>query len=164
MNIRLNCRKAYERLKGGFKIRAASKRVKIYFPNGTHVNVYGKSLSMATLVTILCNGNEHIPPRPFLTDAPRQLRHEFIRILKDHTDVMLRNARNANDLGEIYMHFDADDVAMKVTALIKQWLFDGSYYRARVPNAPKTIRNKGSDVPLVETGTLVNSLSAKIEE
>lgn len=164
MKIWLNCRKAYERLKGGYKIHVASKRVKIYYPNGTHVNVYGKSLSMSTLVTILCNGNGHIPARPFLTDAPRQLRHEFIKILREHTDALLRNAQNVNDLGEIFVNFDADSVSLKITNLIKQWLFDGSYYRAKVPNAPKTIRNKGSDVPLVETGTLVNSLTAKIEE
>lgn len=164
MKITLNCSKAYERLKGSYSIHITKKLVKVYFPNGTHVNVYGKSLSMSTLITILCDGNAHIPPRPFMTDTPRLLKQDFLRILRDHVTFILRNARNANNLGEVYIDFDAEGVAMKVTALIKQWLFDGSYYRARVPNAPKTIRNKGSDVPLVETGTLVNSLSAKIEE
>lgn len=164
MKIWLNCRKAYERLKGGYKIHVASKRVKIYYPNGMHVNVYGKSLSMSTLINILCNGTDRIPARPFLTDAPRLLKHEFYKILREHTDVILRNTQNINDLGEIYASFDSEAVASKITARIKQWLFDGSYYQAVAPNAPKTIRNKGSDVPLVHTGALVNSLTAKVEE
>ena len=73
------------------------------------------------------------------------------------------NTTNPFDLGEIYADFSSDELAMKVTALVKQWLFDGSYYQATAPNKPKTIRNKGSDVPLVHTGQLVNSITAKIE-
>ena len=164
MKIWLNCRKAYERLKGGYRFHITKKLVKVYFPNGVHIDVYGRSLSMSTLISILCNGNAHIPARPFMTDVPTILKSTFLRVLQNSVYTTLRNSRNPNDLGDCYIDFDGEKVALEVKSLIKQWLFDGSYYQAKVPNAPKTIRNKGSDVPLVHTGALVNSLTAKVEE
>lgn len=164
MRIILNCRKAYEKLKGSFKIRTASKRLKVYIPNGTHINVYGRALPMSTLVFILCNGRPDMAPRDFVNDAPRQLRHELLQLLKDVTSVRLRNTDNPNDLGEIYADFSGEQIEQEVTAMVKNWIFDGSYYKATAPNKPKTIQNKGgADTPLVHTGMLANSITARIE-
>lgn len=163
MNIKLSCAKAWERLKGGYKLYSASKRVKIYIPNGTHKNISGKTMSLGELVYILCNGTDKIPPRNFLVDVPRHLRHEVFKMLKERTNVILRNTTNINDLGEIYTNFNAEDISMEVTSLVKKCITDG-FYASSIPNAPRTVRNKGFNLPLVHTGALVNSISAKIED
>lgn len=162
--IWFNCSKAFERLKGGYKIHVATKRVKIYIPNGSHTDIYGRSIPMTTLVNILCTGRPDMKPRNFLVDGPNRIRKEVYKLLREYTDVKLRNATNPNDLGEIYVDFSDSKLAMEVTRMIKQWILDGSYYRATAPNKPKTIRNKGGDdTPLVHTGQLVNSITARIE-
>lgn len=163
MNIKLSCAKAWERLKGGYKLHSASKRVKIYIPNGTHKNINGKTIGLGTLVYILCNGTEKIPPRNFLVDVPRHLRHEVFKLLKERTDVVLRNATNINDLGEIYANFNSEDLSMEVTSMVKKCITDG-FYASSVPNAPRTVQNKGFNLPLVHTGDLVNRITAKIED
>lgn len=164
MTIFLNCRKAYEKLKGGFKIRAASKRLKIYIPSGSHIDIYGRAMPMSTLVSILCSGRTDMAPRDFLNDAPRNLRHDLIELLREVTSVRLRNADNPNDLGEIYADFSGEQIEQEVTAMVKNWIFDGSYYKATAPNKPKTIQNKGgADTPLVHTGMLANSITARID-
>ena len=163
MNIRLNCKKAWERLKGGYKLRVVSKHVKIYVPNGVHKSANGKSIGMAKLVDILCNGAGKIPPRNFLVDVPKHLRHDVYKYLREYTDVLLRNATSPNDLGEIYINFNSETISIKVTSMVKKCITDG-FYASSVPNAPKTIQNKGFNLPLVETGALVNSITAKIED
>jgi hypothetical protein len=164
MKIFLSCRKAYERLKGRFRIYTAPKRLVIYIPSGVHVGAKGRTIDMDTLVDILCNGNEHIPKRDFKSDAQKQLRKDLIRLLKNKVKINKQNRNNSNDLGTVILDFESEELTAEVTSLVKQWLFSGVYYKRVAPNAPKTIQNKGSDVPLVETGMLVNSITAKIRE
>ena len=130
IEIKLDCRKAYEKLKGsGYRFHVPMRAVKVYIPNGVHIDAYGRSMSLTRLASILINGNAHIPPRPFGDDAGRVLNAELRQLMIDCSH-------------------------------IKNWLF-GGYYCAVVPNAPKTIQHKGFNLPLVETGQLVNSISAK---
>lgn len=164
IHIKLSCARAWQRLKGGFILKVASKKVVLFFPDTAHIDAYGRSMALSKLVHILVNGSSdgHVPPRPFTRDAGIQLRHEVLAILKEHTEVKLKNATDPNSLGQIYADFTDEAVTLQVTALVKRWLFDGSYYQATCPNAPKTIINKGSDVPLVDSGDLVNSITAKV--
>lgn len=164
IHVKLNCSKAWHKLKGGFILRVTSKKVVIFFPETSHTNRSGKSIALRELVQILVNGSSdgHIPPRPFTREAGIQLRHEIYRILRDYTNVKLKDAKDVNSLGKIYADFTDEEITTQVTALVKRWLFDGSYYQATVPNAPRTIANKGSDVPLVDSGDMVNSLTAKV--
>lgn len=164
MKITLNCRKVYERLKGKYIVNISTKKVKVYIPNGNHIDVYGRSMSITQLMYILCTGRPNMKPRNFPVDAPNALKEKIIQLLKEYVKIYLRNTQNPYYLGELVIDYEADKVALKATTLIKQWLFDGSYYQATAPNKPKTIRNKGSDVPLVHTGRLVNSITHKIED
>ncbi len=164
IHIKLSCARAWHRLKGGFILKVASKKVVLFFPNTAHIDAYGRSMALSQLVHILVNGSNdgHVPPRPFTRDAGIQLHHEVYAILRNYTDIKLKNTTDPNSLGQIYVDFTDDAVTLQVTALVKRWLFDGSYYQATCPNAPKTIINKGSDVPLVDSGDLVNSITAKV--
>lgn len=162
MNIKLDCAKAFTKVKGHFKLRIASKKVVVLIPNGTHIDRNGRSMSLSELADILVHGTATIPARPFTQDAPKQLRKDVLAVLKDNTSVRIKNAKDINSLGEIFVDFADGRVTEQVTVLVKQWLMDGTYYQATAPNAPKTIQNKGSNVPLVDTGALVNSITAEV--
>lgn len=160
--IRLDCKKAYEKLKGtGYRFHVPMRAVKVYIPNGTHVDVYGRSMSLKKLATLLIEGTDNIPPRPFITDAGRVLNEDLRRLMRECSYIKKQNSRNPNYIADVYIGFDTDRLATEATALIKDWLF-GGYYCSVVPNAPKTIQHKGFNLPLVETGQLVNSISAKV--
>ena len=161
IKIKLDCRKAYEKLKGtGYRFHVPMRAVKVYIPNGVHIDVYGRAMSLKRLATILTEGTAHIPPRPFITDAARVLNSELRQLMIDCSYIKKQNSRNPNYIADVYIAFDTERLCAESTALIKNWLF-GGYYCAVVPNAPKTIQHKGFNLPLVETGQLVNSISAK---
>lgn len=161
IEIKLDCRKAYEKLKGtGYRFHVPMRAVKVYIPKGVHIDAYGRSMSLTRLASILINGNAHIPPRPFGDDAGRVLNAELRQLMIDCSYIKKQNSRNPNYIADVYITFDTERLCAESTALIKNWLF-GGYYCAVVPNAPKTIQHKGFNLPLVETGQLVNSISAK---
>lgn len=163
MKIFLNCRKAYEKLKGVFKIYVSSKRLQVVVPSYTHVNRYGRTISSDDLVAILCGGTDTIPARNFIRDANKRLRRDVYALLKEHAKITVLNTDNPNDLGVINVDFDTEEVALKVTTLVKDWILYSGYYQTVAPNSPKTITNKGSDIPLVDTGMLLNSITARIK-
>ena len=162
IEIKLDCRKAYEKLKGtGYRFHPSKQVIEVYIPSGTHIDAYGRSMSLTRLAAILINGNAHIPPRPFVADAGRVLNAELRQLMIDCSHIKKQNSRNPNYIADVYIGFDTERLCTESTALIKNWLF-GGYYCAVVPNAPKTIQHKGFNLPLVETGQLVNSISAKV--
>ena len=162
IKIKLNCRKAFERLRDtGYKFHVPLKTVILYIPNGTHIDVYGRSMSLQRLARILIEGTDTIPPRPFLTDASRVLHEQLQQLMRDCCVISKINTHNPFYLGDVYIKFDADRLATESCALVKNWLF-GGYYCSVVPNAAKTIQHKGFNLPLVEKGDLVNSISAKV--
>lgn len=163
MKIYLKCRKAYEKVKGFIKLYISSKRLQVVVPSYMHINRYGKTLSSEELVSILCGGTDTIPSRNFIRDANKRLRKDVYTLLKEHASIQILNVDDSNSLGIINVDFDTEEVAMKVTALVKEWILYSGYYQTVAPNSPKTITNKGSDVPLVDTGMLVNSITAHIK-
>ena len=164
IKIRLDCKKAFEKLKDtGYRFHVPMRAVKIYIANDTHVDVNGRSISMRKLAALLIRGDpgHNMPPRPFVTDAGRELNAQLRALIAECSYVRKRNTKNPNYVADIYIDFDADTLCTKATALIKNWIV-GGYYCAVAPNAEKTIQNKGFNLPLVETGQLVNSISAKV--
>lgn len=164
VKIRLDCRKAYEKLKDtGYRFHIPAKSVKIYVPDGPHIDVYGRTIAMRTLVALLIRGNpaHNMPPRPFITDAGRVLSDQLRTVMINCSYIKKQNNKNPNYVADVYIDFDADALCTQATALIKDWI-SGGYYCAVAPNAPKTVRNKGFNLPLVDTGQLVNSISAKV--
>lgn len=162
VKIRLDCRAAYEKLKGtGYRFHVPMKSVKVFIPNGTHIDIYGRSMSLKKLATILIDGTANIPARPFITDAQRVLHDDLQKLMRECSYIRKQNTRNPNYVADVYINFDSEALCTRTASLIKSWLF-GGYYCAVVPNAEKTIQHKGFNLPLVETGQLVNSISAKV--
>lgn len=87
-------------------------------------------------------GTERIPPRPFLQRAQKSA------ITRCNKLVQVRMEENA-DLEQI-----AKEIGLVLQDEIKQQITRGQF----VPNAPSTIRRKGSSRPLIDTGNLRQSV------
>lgn len=139
--------------KGDLKIPKAFKGVlKVGFfdtakyENGEYVaqvafwNEYG---------TISKNGNQHIPPRPFMrnvTDNQNAMSRIF-NVAKIELEKGMENERVAEICGE------------QLAQMVKLSITGGSY----IPNSAYTIAKKGSSRPLVDTGLMLGSVSYKVE-
>lgn len=87
-------------------------------------------------------GTERIPPRPFLQRAQKSATARCNKL------VQARMEENA-DLEQI-----AKEIGLVLQDEIKQQITRGQF----VPNAPSTIRRKGSSRPLIDTGNLRQSV------
>ena len=97
ITIKLDCRKAYEKLKGtGYRFHVPMRAVKVYIPNGVHIDAYGRSMSLTRLASILINGNAHIPPRPFVDDAGRTLNTVLRQLMIECSHIKKQNNLTSN--------------------------------------------------------------------
>ena len=87
-------------------------------------------------------GTERIPARPFLRNAQNK------GITRGEKIVQMRMEENA-DVEQI-----CKDLGLMLQDEIKQQITHGTF----VPNAPSTIKRKGSSRPLVDTGNLRQSV------
>jgi hypothetical protein len=91
-----------------------------------------------------------IPPRPFMRLAARNFMTKRLGLQKRITDkVMKGEISAAQALGQIGLALENE-----VIKSIK----DGKW----TPNAPSTIKRKGFDKPLIETGLMWKSVSSKV--
>ena len=94
-------------------------------------------------------GTETIPERPFFRNALAESERSVGRILQAGLDTkkMVVDERLA---GRVGAHVQGQ-IQESITALKEP------------PNAPETVRRKGSSNPLMDTGTLRNSVSWEVE-
>ena len=94
-------------------------------------------------------GTETIPERPFFRNALAESERSVGRILQAGLDTkkMVVDERLA---GRVGAHVQGQ-IQESITALKEP------------PNAPETVRRKGSSDPLMDTGTLRNSVSWEVE-
>lgn len=101
---------------------------------------------LAELAEKLHYGTADIPSRPFLEDGLAENQERIRKLLKKELEKLKETGKadldkiGAEAIGGIY-------------ALVK-----GGYYRESVPNAPLTIKIKGSDTPLVDGANMIDSL------
>ena len=95
-------------------------------------------------------GTVHIPSRPFLRDS--------VDANGDKINSFLQSMKK-----EILRGNSAEDVLKKIgvfqKGLIQEQIVKGNF----VPNSPATIRKKGSDRPLVDTGRMRQSINYVIQ-
>lgn len=96
-------------------------------------------------------GTIHIPSRPFLRDS--------VDANGDKINSFLQSMKK-----EILRGNSAEDVLKKIgvfqKGLIQEQIVKGNF----VPNSPATIRKKGSDRPLVDTGRMRQSINYVIQQ
>lgn len=131
------------------RLRKQMKKVK-----GARAGYY-KNISYPDGLTLIENaliqefGTEHIPPRPFLRKALKK-NPEWAKFVKELFD--------ANGDG----HLTLEQIAAQVGLMMKDAIQEAISSNIPPPNAPSTIRQKGSSKTLIDTGTLRNSVQSMV--
>lgn len=94
-------------------------------------------------------GTVNIPSRPFMRDSADKHMEDINHMLAAQKDALLKGATAREILNTIGL-FQQD--------LIQTEIEQGDF----VANAPSTIKKKGSDKPLIDTGTMKNSVHYQI--
>lgn len=97
-------------------------------------------------------GTVHIPSRPFMRNAVDNHVDETVEHLKQWIDKVIHGKMLASEL--------MMNMGMLVKGLIQEEIAKGDFE----PNAPETIRRKGSDTPLIDTGAMRESVNYRIVE
>ena len=123
----------------------------------THKVVIGAEGEHADLLYLHEAGvpSRNIPPRPVLEPALRQW-----KVKMQMRSCMRRAMYNAiikGDLGSAEDELEKMGIA-GVNAC-KKYITDGTHL---APNSPVTIARKGSSIPLIDTGALLNSITYRI--
>ena len=92
-------------------------------------------------------GNEHVPSRPFMRDSVDKHKDQINAFLKNQLVLLAQGKTDANKI------LNAIGVFQK--GLVQKEIVDGEF----APNAPSTIRKKKSDKPLIDTGTMRQSVN-----
>ena len=127
--------------------------IQVFVRDGTHVNPRtGETMSMVELAQALYYGTQYTPPRHFLEDAMREREARISALVKQSMVWRFQGLK-----ATVQYEYAANDVAEEV----RKFLREGSYYKANEPNSPVTIKEKGSDIPLIDTGQLVAHIEAE---
>ena len=133
------------------RAKAEAMKVKVGLPRGS--GTHGPSgLPVVTLGVIHEFGSSdgRIPERPFLRMTMRRKRREHYALIRDlaHTVTSGRSTPRIalSQLGAV------------AAANVQEQIADGT----PPPNAPATIRRKGSSTPLVDTGALRQAITYQV--
>lgn len=101
---------------------------------------------MADLAEKLHFGTAEIPARPFIEDGLEMNRAEIKKAFKKELE-RIKDTGRAN----------LDRLGVLAVSKVKELVRSG-YYKGTVPNAPLTIKLKGSDTPLIDGANMIESL------
>lgn len=151
LSIGVTYKKGTSLLRG---IRLNSKGfISIGVRGGVHLSPRtGEAMSMTELADMLQFGGADTPPRPFIDDAMRERSEEIAEAVKSSMVLRFKGLT-----ADVQYDFAANDVAY----IVRKFVQDGDYYSKNVPNSPATIEAKGSEIPLIDTGQLVQHIEAR---
>lgn len=125
----------------------ASLEVRIGFQHGKEKEENGADICDVAAWNEL--GTEHAPSRPFMRDSVDKHLSAIDHMFMSQKDALLSGA-TAKDILNTVGLFQKD--------LMQTEIEQGDF----VANAPETIRRKGSDKPLIDTGQMKNSVNYQI--
>lgn len=129
-------------------------RGKIYFgvPRDTTIRHTGKvkRIDNATILAIMEHGSpvKNIPPRPLLKPVLNKHKDKILEIFGKVYAMLLAGDEQGADR-------ELDILAQRVQRWTQSFFTEDNGW---APNAPSTIRRKGSDKPLIDTGSLRQSI------
>jgi len=139
---------------GGDKIRDVFKRLADNLASAKSVQVgfledatYPDGMSVATVAALNEYGHAHTPPRPFFRN--------MIRAKSGRWPQGLRQALADND-------YEASVALDLLGATVAGQLQESITELRSPPLAPSTIRAKGFDKPLIDTGHMLSSVSYRV--
>lgn len=135
--------RGYAKLLANLKMENASVLVGVHGSTHSEMVVIAASNEFGT-------DNGHVPERSYLRSTVDQGEGEIADDLQRATDRVLDGGSIDRELGL---------VGEKWVGRVKQTIRDLD----TPPNAPSTIRQKGSDNPLIDTGRLRNSITSSVE-
>jgi hypothetical protein len=92
------------------------------------------------------------PQRSHLDEGVVFAKDEVVRAARDHyASMLLQRQSKAFEVGEAGRQGIVD-------------LLHSSYLKMLYPNAPSTVAKKGSDLPLIDSGELANSIEVRVVE
>jgi hypothetical protein len=129
--------------------KLTSLTIKCGFPEGE--NAYDDGTDLVSVAIYNEYGTSNMPARPFMKQS-----------WEEHEDDLKKVCQEANQI--IVNGGTAQEAASTIGAfgvgLIQQQIVDGDF----VPNAESTIRQKGSERPLIDTGHMRQSVKYVIEK
>ncbi len=156
MQLFLNVEEVVDKLTGNYHWHITEDLAKVAIANSGHYS----GLTTQELATLLFEGTGSIPPRPALEDYLNEHRAWLKNTIRKYVTIIKRPSSSKTYIADVYVDLDTEQLANEVRTDVYKWIASGSYYKSVAPNAQSTIRHKGSDVPLVDTGTLLDSLYA----
>lgn len=127
-------RKELEKIKSGYAL------VGIHEDAGT---AEGGEFTMATLGAVQHFGNDRIPARPWLDVGVEQGTKEYLEIVEEGVAAGLDGKKILSQIGAV------------AAGYAQQYITD----LKTPPNAPSTIKKKGSDNVLIDTGAMRSSVT-----
>jgi hypothetical protein len=100
--------------------------------------------------TVMTHHVDSIPARPFLEDGMSAGRVSIAKAMENHFKQLAETGKG-----------NLERIAVTAIGEIQKFVRSG-YYKADKPNSPTTIEAKDSDVPLIDTAQMLNSLSSVI--
>lgn len=113
---------------------------------------YKDGTPVAYVATIHEFGTSRIPARPFMRPAVAEYGPQWVQLIGDGAKAVLRGSVGARDALEMVMLRAAGDVGKSITAV------------SGPPLAPQTVKRKGFDTLLVDTGQMIQSVTGKVED
>ncbi|WP_116082106.1 hypothetical protein [Tropicimonas sp. IMCC34011] len=127
------------------KAPTGPSRVKVGFPAGT---APGDIMDIAIWNHF---GTRTIPERPFLDNAMRDNRDKYRDAMRRSARKILRGETSMSTVMQLLGNRAAADISNEIEEL------------STPANAPSTIRQKGSENPLVDSGRMRNSVTFKVD-
>jgi hypothetical protein len=141
-------------LEGGAKLEVTLKSMARKMTSGSvSAGIYDSDLAQKAYWNEYGHVNEDgsiIPPRPFMRTTFEHRHQEWLNILRAE----LRDGRTTNEALKETGKYMADNI--RVTLLNAPFLFKA--------NRPRTIRRKGFDYALLETGATRKAVSYRVEK
>ena len=119
-----------------------------------------KGLTNSEIMFIMENGSpmNHVPPRPVLRLGKEYAISNFVPDAEEKI-VYLWLSRGESAIPEITA--EVEKLALRIEAYIKTGIRRRKF--DLMPNAASTIERKGSDIPLLDTGQLANSIQCRVK-
>lgn len=112
---------------------------------------YDDGVTIAQIATFQQFGTSTIPARPFLTDTLEHRRDEIMQLMQDGIAQVKAGTQNAEQM--------LNTIGVAVKGMVQEEITDGDF----VPNAPSTVKKKGSDKPLIDTGRMRQSVVYEVK-
>jgi len=127
-------------------LRAAPYRLRVGFMESDR---YPRGIPIATVAAINDFGapSRGIPPRPFFRNMVRDKSPQWPNTL---ADLLKANG------------YDAKAALDKMGLIIADQLRDSILHGAWTPNAPSTVKRKGSNQPLIDTRRMIDSVTHEV--